>query len=170
MESTLDTSREPPLRIPDPLRAAAAVPLAAAVILPAAPQASAGLIDGSLNNLHVLDQANILGALVNSRIGDSNNNNGNGRNIDFGATMRDAPGVTCEITATATDPDGATGTVSVAVPAADAQTELYFRDQRSGTRWGVGDLDHVAGQLTCSDARTGALVGMVAIDTDEIAA
>jgi hypothetical protein len=30
-------------------------------------------------------------------------------------------------------------------------------------------MDHVAGQLVCYDARTGAMVGMVAIDEDLVA-
>ncbi|MEV0649775.1 hypothetical protein AB0I28_31415 [Phytomonospora sp. NPDC050363] len=41
--------------------------------------ASAGLIDGSLNDLHAASQSNILGALVGSQLSDSSNNNANTR-------------------------------------------------------------------------------------------
>jgi hypothetical protein len=37
---------------------------------------STGLIDGSLNNAHAADQSNVLGALINSVLPDSQANNG----------------------------------------------------------------------------------------------
>lgn len=151
---------------------AAATPLAVAVILAAAPQASAGLIDGSLNNLHVADKSNILGALLNSHITDLPNNNANTRNDGNrnNSIRAAAPTAMCELTITATDPDGATGTASIAVPPDAAYAhEIQIPDQAPSTKWHVGDVDHLVGQLACSDTETGALVGLVVIDEDETA-
>jgi len=56
---------------PPALRALAATSvLAIAGVLLAAAPASAGVVDGSLNNAHALDHANLLGAMLGSRIDD----------------------------------------------------------------------------------------------------
>jgi hypothetical protein len=38
-----------------------------------------GLVDGSVNNAHVVDHSNILGVLLNSKIDDNSNSNANTR-------------------------------------------------------------------------------------------
>jgi hypothetical protein len=134
--------------------------------------ASAGLIDGSLNNLHLADRADILTAMLNSNVvSDANNNRNVTRMRPLPLVDRDTTGDRCEATLTATDPDGAAGTAAFQVAAtAEAHTELRITDQVPGTVWHRGDVDHFAGQLVCYDARTGAVIGMVAIDEDLTAA
>lgn len=41
--------------------------------------ASAGLIDGSLNNLHAADKSNVIDVMVQSKLVDAGNNNANTR-------------------------------------------------------------------------------------------
>jgi hypothetical protein len=41
--------------------------------------AQAGLVDGSLNDAHVLDHGNVLGAMASAHVGDDRNNNANAR-------------------------------------------------------------------------------------------
>lgn len=162
------------MRIRRPARAlAAAAPLALALVLAAAPQASAGILDGSANNLEVLDHISALSTIINSDADFNDNanrrNRGNG-DEPFAGAMRDAgPPAECEATVTATDPDGATGTATTALPTGQASTELDIPDTAPGTAWGHGDTDHLAGQIVCSDARTGAVLGMVSIDVDRTA-
>jgi len=60
-------------------RTLTAAGLAAASALLAGVPAHAGIIDGSLNNLDAADQANVLGALVNSELSGNDNINANSR-------------------------------------------------------------------------------------------
>ncbi|MGC4984676.1 hypothetical protein ACLQ18_29215 [Streptomyces sp. DT193] len=60
-------------------RTLTAAGLAAAFALLVAAPAHAGIIDGSLNNLHAASQSNVLGALVNSNLSGNDNNNANSR-------------------------------------------------------------------------------------------
>ncbi|MGW1956101.1 hypothetical protein ACWCPI_25700 [Streptomyces sp. NPDC001920] len=63
----------------DVTRTLTAAGLAAASALLAAAPAHAGVIDGSLNNLHAAAESNVLGALVNSKLSGNDNNNANSR-------------------------------------------------------------------------------------------
>lgn len=145
------------------------------VLLVAAP-ASAGIIDGSLNNAHLADHSNILGVMLGSALNDSSNNNANTRssgksNNSIGgydtASVREAtPAASCKATVTAFDPDGAQGTTTVAVPAGEADTEILVPDQTPGTTWGLGDLDHFTTDLVCTDPDTGETVGLITFPAD----
>jgi hypothetical protein len=128
--------------------------------------------DGSLNNLSVIDHISALNALINSdtHFNDNANNRNRGNGDDLAGATRDAgPQAECEATVTATDPDGATGTATVGIPNGHASTEIDIPDTAPGTAWGHGDTDHLAGQIVCSDAQTGAVLGMVALDEDRTA-
>lgn len=163
------------MRTPSCLRLASVLAVAGAAVLATVQPASAGLIDGSLNNLHAADNSNILGLMLNSSISPDANNNANsrvsGRSRALHLSNADTVLDRCEVTLTATDPDGASGTTTVAVaPEGRSTTEIRITDQVPGTHWHAGDVDHFAGQLVCYDARTGATVGMIAIDEDLTAA
>ncbi|GAB3936193.1 hypothetical protein GCM10029976_047580 [Kribbella albertanoniae] len=59
--------------------ATAALGAFAAAALSAPTVANAGLVDGSLNDANVLSGSNVLGALLNSQLGNQSNNNANTR-------------------------------------------------------------------------------------------
>ena len=171
------------VKSPKSLRAvAAATPLAIAAILAAAPQASAGISDAALNNPHVLDHGNTLGLTFSSAVSDQATDNAIARNIadDFignwaggllESAMRNEPpdASTCDVTVTATDPDGAKGTVSAAVPAGVTNNELAIPDQAPGAKWRAGDVDHFNVQLTCTDAQHGNRMSKAILDQDQAA-
>jgi hypothetical protein len=145
--------------------AAAAVLSAGPVLLAAAP-ASAGLIDGSLNNAHIADHSNILGVMLNSQIEDNSNSNANTRANGRGSNsqFQAAAAAACEATVTAHDPDGAHGTATVAVHGPG--TEVLIRDQAPGTTWGQGDPDHFTTSLACTDPDTGEFTGLLTFPAD----
>lgn len=158
----------------------AAAPLALAAILASAPQASAGISDAALGNTHVLNHGYTLGVVISSAISDDSTDYASARNVAdafagnwVGNLVNDAarntpPSVTtCRVAVTATDPDGATGSASAAVPTGVANVGLNIPDQARGTKWGVGDFDHYAVRLTCS--AQGGNVNEVTLDQDEIA-
>jgi hypothetical protein len=161
---------------------AAATPLAVATLLAAAPQASAGISDAALNNPHVLEHGAKLSVEFSSAISDSAADAATARKVAdslvgtwagdlVDEAMRNAPASTstCRVAATAIDPDGAAGTVSAAIPAGVANTELDIPDQTPGTTWGAGDLDHFTVQLTCTDTQRGN-VSRTVLDEDQTAA
>ena len=171
------------MKPPKSLRAlAVATPLALAASLASAPLASAGINDAALNNPHVLDQGTMLGVVFNSAISDDTTDNAIARNtadtfvgnwagalVEY-ALRNTPPRVsTCRVIATATDSDGATGTTSAAVPAGVTHIELDIPDQAPHTKWGIGDLDHFAVQLTCTDTQRGTQESKATIDQDETA-
>jgi hypothetical protein len=143
----------------------AAAALSAGAMLLAAAPAHAGLIDGSLNNVHALDGSNVLAAMLSSNIeGTSINANTRNNGKHNNAVNEAAPAPLCEATVTAHDPDGAHGTVTVAVHG--PSTEVRIPDQSPGTTWGQGDLDHFTTQLACTDPGTDELVGLLTFPAD----
>lgn len=84
----------------------------------------------------------------------------------------EAPSIasTCQVTVRATDPDGATGTAAATVPADGSISSLSVPDQARGTRWGVGDLDHIDLKLTCTDTRGNTRLSEVTYDQGAIGA
>lgn len=128
-------------------RIAAAAMAAALLLTPllvAAP-AHAGLIDGSLNNLHAADKSNILGALAGSRITDANgslNNTRSGARENLNANVL-AGGVDISIGGTQLTGNGGSETFDVPM-----QVELG----------GVADGEQV--QVTVIDTETDIVTGI----------
>lgn len=158
----------------------AAAPLAFVAILASAPLASAGISDAALGNTHVLNHGNTLSVMVSSATSDDSTDSATAQNVAdafiggwasslIANAMRNTPPsvTTCQAAVTVTDPDGATGSASGAVPVGVATIKLNVPDRAPGTKWGVGDLDHYALQLTCSAQRGN--ISKVTIDQDEIA-
>jgi len=160
----------------------AAAPLAAAAVLAAAPQASAGVGDAGVGNAHVVSNGSKLTVDFTSAVSDQAADATEARNVAASlvgewagqlvdeAARNDTPqqAPTCRATATATDPNGATGTASAAVNPGFSATQLEFPDQAAGTKWGAGDLDHFTVELTCTDMQLGNISRAV-IDQDAIA-
>ena len=160
----------------------AASPLALAAILAAAPQASAGINGATLDNPRVLDSGKTLSVMLSSDISDDTTDDAVARNVadtfagDWAGglienAMRNTPRrvSTCRVTATASDPNGATGTASTAVPTGVTSKELRFPARAPGGKWGVGDVDHFAVQLACTGDQKATPVGKATIDQDETA-
>src|SRR3954451_22866787 len=59
------------------IRYSAAVMTSGLLACAGAAPAQAGLVDGSLNNAHVLDHGNVLGAMATVHVGDDRSNNAN---------------------------------------------------------------------------------------------
>lgn len=160
-----------------------AAPLAVAALLAAAPQAVAGVADAAVNNPQVVDQGGKLAVDFTSAVSDQTADAAEAREVAAGLVgdwagqlvdqaERDNPprNATCQATATATDPNGATGTASVPVPTGYADTMLQIPDQAPGTtKWGVGDLDHFTVNVTCTDMTAGGGISKAVIDEDAIA-
>jgi hypothetical protein len=75
----------------------------------------------------------------------------------------------CQVKATATDPDGATGTASASLAAGTSVSTLAIPDQANGTVWGVGDNDHFNLKFTCADAHRNTQLSQADIDQDAVA-
>ncbi|GAA1980718.1 hypothetical protein [Catenulispora subtropica] len=155
------------------LRVAPAVALAAVTTLATVEPAHAGLIDGSLNNLHAVKNSNALGAVFSSNIAieERNESNHHGHLAKHSLSVADADSNSvprrCEATVTVTDSDGASGTMTVVIPVdVPASTQVSIPDQAPGTAWHAGDMDHVTGHLACYDTRTGAMVAMILLNED----
>ena len=163
------------------LRAGATIgAVAMGAVLALAPGAQAGLVDGSLNNAHVLSGSNVLGVLVNSNLensnGNSNSRNNGGLNnalggpIEMRSALRDASAAPdCEITVRAADGNGAAGTATVALPQGEHETEVDVPDDVPGTAYAPGDHVHLSADITCADSATGAVNGLLSVSDDEIA-
>jgi hypothetical protein len=157
---------------------AVAVPAAVAfgALVALAPAAQAGMIDGSLNNLHTLDHSNILGVMAMSAITDGSNSNANTRaagkinnSVHMQAADTAASAQSCTLTVTARDPDGAWGRATVAVPEGTAGTVIRIPDESPVAVYGVGDTDHLAGDIVCTDTATGAVTALLDVTTDLVA-
>jgi hypothetical protein len=161
---------------------AASAPLALAAVLAAAPQATAGVAGAALSNPRVLTDGGTLSVDFTSAVSDQAADTAEARNVAASlvgewagqliddAARNNPPRVsTCQVKATATDPDGAAGTASAAVPSGVGDTPLTIPDQAAGTKWGVGDLDHFTVELTCTDTGAGGSVSRAVIDQDETA-
>jgi hypothetical protein len=159
------------------LSLAGALALGGVVIL--APTAQAGMIDGSLNNAHVLDHGNLLGVMVNSKLSDDSNNNANSRadgQSNNAAALRAAhtrsaaaPASSCTLTLHADDPDGASGSTTVALPDGTAQSEVDVPDNNPAVRYAVGDTDHLTGEIVCTDTATGEVIDALDVSSDLVA-
>jgi hypothetical protein len=157
--------------------------LAVAGVLAAAPLADAAIGAAGLNAPTVADQGktlnvpvtlvsdeasstdttaarNVADSLVGSWIGDL---------MDYAERNTPPAEPSCQVTATATDPDGATGTASASIPAGTSVSSLAIADQTNGTVWGVGDLDHFTLKFTCTDAHRNAQLSQATIDQEAVA-
>lgn len=171
------------MHTPTSLRAVtAAAPLALAAVLASAPQASAGINGVTLTNPRVLDSGKTLSVTLDSDISDAATDNAIARKVadtfagDWAGglienAMRNTPPrpSTCRVTATASDSNGATGTASATLPTGVSNKELDFPARTPGAKWGVGNVDHFAIQLACTDDQNATPVGRATIDQDEIA-
>jgi len=90
--------------------------------------------------------------------------------IDYAIRNSPQRPTTCQATATATDPNGATGTGSATVPVGMTTTQIDIADQTPGTTWAVGDIDHLNVQVTCADGRGNSQVAKATLDQDALAA
>lgn len=144
-------------------------PVALGALLAAASPACAGAISGSVNDdAQVITASHTIEFSVNT---DYTPDTPGVSGSPAVKAERDAgPAVTCQVSVTASDPDGAFGTtVDTTVPVGQSARELRVVDQAPGTDWAAGDLDHFAGQIACEDNATGAIVAMVTIDEDHVA-
>lgn len=161
---------------------AVSAPLALAAVLAAAPQAGAGVGGAAVSSPHVVSAGGTLTVEFTSAVSDQAADTAEARNVaaslvgdwagqlvDEAARENPPHASTCRVNATATDPNGATGTASAAVPTGIGQTQLTIPDQAAGTKWGVGDLDHFTVQLTCTDTGMGGSISRAVIDQDEVA-
>lgn len=159
----------------------AAAPLAFAALLAAAPQASAAIGGAVVDNPHVVDQGRALSVSFGTAVTDAATDNAIARNVantflgDWAgplmqAAMQNAPqpASTCHMTMTATDPNGARGTVSGPVQSGVVANDLSIPDQAPGTKWGAGDMDHFAVEVTCADAERGTQMSKATIEQDQI--
>jgi hypothetical protein len=89
--------------------------------------------------------------------------------IDYAARNTPPTTRTCLVTATVTDPNGAAGTASTTVPAGTSISSLDVPNQVRGAHWGVGDLDHFAVKLTCTDDHRNTSHSEVTVDRDAAA-
>lgn len=162
---------------------ALAAPLALGTVLAAAPQASAGISDAVLSSPHVLDNGKTLNVTFSSAITDAITDNTIARNaasavvgnwvgdlLDYAVRNTPTRTSTCRVTTTATDPNGAKGTTSAVIPVGVTKMALNIPDQAPGTKWAVGDRDHFAVTLVCTDDQSAAQVSELTIDQDEIVA
>lgn len=161
---------------------AASAPLAIAAVLAAAPQATAGVAGAAVSNPHVVSNGSTLTVDFTSAVSDQAADAAEARNvaasfvgewagqlIDEAARNNPPSASTCRVKATASDPDGAAGTASAAVPSGIGDVQLAIPDQAAGTKWGVGDLDHFTMELTCTDTGMGGSVSRAVVDQDETA-
>lgn len=172
------------MKPPTPLRVlTAATPLALAVVLGGAAQADAAIGDAGVDSPHVLNQGATLRVTLESAVSDQAADNALARSmadslagnwiggvIDYAIRNSPSRPTTCQATATATDPNGATGTGSATVPVGMANTQIDIADQTPGTRWAVGDVDHLNVQVTCDDGRGDTQVQKATLDEDALAA
>lgn len=157
------------MRLTSILRLSPVIAITTAVTVDVAPNACAGLIDGSLNNLHAADNSNVLNASMSSNVQLASNNHANNRSSRPRTEADSTP--SCKVIVTVTDPSGASGTAVLPINSSGAaETPVNIPDQVPATSWHHGDLDHVAGQLICTDPESGAMLGMVNIDEDRVAA
>lgn len=158
-----------------------AAPLALAGVLVTAPQASAAISVAGLNTPQVLDNGSTLRVPVNvtadgaadttiaRNLAEKFLGDWAGGLIDYAVQNTPATTRTCLVTATVTDPGGAAGTATATVPAGTSISSLNVSNQVRGTRWGVGDFDHFALKLTCTDAHGNSSRSEVTVDQDAIA-
>ena len=172
------------MKPPTPLRVlTAATPLALAAVLVGAAQADAAIGDASLDSPHVLNHGATLRVTLESAVtnqaaddalargvADSVAGNWIGGMIDYAIRTTPARPTDCQATATAADPNGAAGTGSATVPVGLANTEIDIADQTPGTKWAVGDTDHLNVQVTCTDGRGETQVEKATLDEQAIAA
>jgi hypothetical protein len=161
---------------------AASAPLALAAVLAAAPQAGAGVGGAAVSSPHVAADGTLTVEFT-SAVSDQAADAAEARNVAASfvgewagqlideAARNNPPhaAATCRANATATDPNGATGTASADVPTGLNDTRLVIPDQAPRTKWGVGDLDHFTVELVCTDTGTGGSVSRAVIDQDETA-
>jgi hypothetical protein len=154
-------------------------PMALAAILGAAAPAAADISDATLHNPHVLNNGSTLGVEFSSTATATDKAAaqsvaaalGGGwisGLIDYAAQNAPQDTSTCRVTATAKDPDGATGTATATLAPGTTTTELAIADQVRGTKWGIGDRDNFKVQLTCTDSQDGN-IRRVTVDDDQIA-
>lgn len=161
----------------------AATPLALAAVLAGAAQADAAISDAGVDNPQVLNHGATLRVTLESAVSDQAADDALARKmadsvagdwiggvIDY--AIRNAPQrpTTCRASATATDPNGATGTGSATVPVGVATTQIDLPDQTPGTKWAAGDVDHLSVQVTCDDGRGDTQVEKATLDRDALAA
>lgn len=157
-------------------------PLALGTIFAAAPQASAAISDVVPSSPRVLDNGKTLNVVFSSAITGAITDNIIARNlasafvgnrlgdlVEYALPNTPARVSSCRVTTTAIDSNGATGTASAAVPVGVTNIALNLPDQTPGTRWGVGDRDHLAVTLICTDSQSGAQMSEVTTDRDETA-
>jgi hypothetical protein len=161
----------------------AATPLALAVVLGAATQADAAIGDAGLESPHVLNHGATLRVTLETAVSNQAADDALARNVAESVAgnwiggviddaIRNSPSrpTTCQATATASDPNGATGTGSATVPVGMANTQIDIADQTPGTKWAIGDVDHLNVQVTCADGQRGSQVEKATLDQDALAA
>jgi hypothetical protein len=161
----------------------AATPLALAAVLAGAAQADAAIGDAGVDNPHVLNHGATLRVTLESAVSNQAADDALARNmadsvagswiggmIDYAIRNSPQRPTTCQATATATDPNGATGTGSATVPVGMTTTQIDIADQTPGTTWAVGDIDHLNVQVTCADGRGNSQVAKATLDQDALAA
>lgn len=155
---------------------ATVVPFAVAGLLAATPQASAAVSVVGLNTPHILNNGATLRVPVNvandgaadttaaRNVADAFLGGWAGDLVDYAARNTPPTTRTCLVTATVTDPDGAKGTASATVPTGTSLTSLDVPNQVHGARWGVGDFDHLAVKLACTDTQGNTSHSEVTVD------
>jgi hypothetical protein len=179
MKPPTKTPRTPRTRTLRTLTAAA--PLAVAALMAAAPQASAAIGGAALENPHVADQGRTLNVTLGSAITDAATDNAiaggvaqsllggwAGNLMQYAAQHAPQPEAACRATVTATDPNGAHGSVSTVVKPGVADNQLNIPDQARGTTWASGDVDHFTAQITCSDTKRGTQISRATIEQDQM--
>jgi hypothetical protein len=159
----------------------ATTPLALAAVLAAAPQAGAAVGNATVSGPRVLDNGRTLSVMLGNAVSDVNADDamaqqvtaalaGNGIGDLVAYAMRNSPQrtSTCNAAVTATDPNGAGGTGSAVLRTGQASNEIRIPDQAAGTKWAVGDFDHFAVKVTCTDT-SGTGMSVTTVDQDGIA-